>query len=144
MPLPEAIALIDSVPGYEGIASALSQKRAAGKLRVEAIADRGSASVWGVIRLGPEVMGEGPVAIAATLVHEHFHTTQAPLAKTASFWTGVFTRTPVWRRLERPAYRAAVEFLEALARSRPELATMCAAESDATRTSFEAHYGEPL
>jgi hypothetical protein len=143
-PLAEALALIASVPGYETIARSLHDKQTSGKLRLENIADRGSASVWGVIRIGPEVLADGPVALSATLVHEQFHTTQFPLVKTGSFWAGVVTGTPVWRRLERPAYRAAVGFLQALARARPDLAAECAREIGATCASFQSLYGDAL
>jgi hypothetical protein len=140
----EALALIGSLPGYEDVAAHLEDLRAKGKIRVEEIADRGTASVWGVITLGPEALTGGAVGLAETLVHERFHLTQAPLAKTASFWGGVFTGTPVWRRLERPAYNAAVEFLDALAVARPELSDECSSEAESVRAAFLAHYGEPL
>ena len=142
--LVEALALIASVPGYDGVAAELSELRARGKLRVANISDRGQASVWGTITLGPEAFEGGAVGLAETLVHERFHLTQFPLSKTVSFWSGVFTRTPVWRRLERPAYRAALEFLGALAAARPELADECFTEAEAVRASFLAHYGEAL
>jgi hypothetical protein len=142
--LDDALALIASVPGYEGVARSLRDKQTGGKLRLEAIEDRGSASVLGVIRIGPEVLADGPVALAATLVHEHFHTTQFPLVKTVSFWVGAFTGTHVWQRLERPAYQAAVEFLETLALARPDLAAECGREIEATRASFQAFYNAAL
>ena len=142
--LDDAIALIARVPGYEGVAAELSELRVRGRLRVANISDRGQASVWGTITLGPEAFEGGAVGLAETLVHERFHLTQFPLAKTASFWGGVFTGTPVWCRLERPAYRAALAFLDALAAARPELADECFSESEAVRASFSAHYGEAL
>ncbi len=142
--LDDALALIASVPGYEEVAQSLRDKQTAGKLLCEDIEDRGSASMLGVIRIGPETLSDGPVALAATLVHEHFHTTQPPLTKTASLWAGVFTRTHIWRRLERPAYRAAVEFLQALARARPNLAETCAHEIAANESAFRALYNDAL
>lgn len=142
--LDEALALIASAPGYEAVAAHLEDLRSKGKIRVEEIADRATASVWGALALGPEALTGGAVGLAETLVHERFHLTQAPLAKTASFWGGVFTGTPVWRRLERPAYRAAVAFLDALAQVRPDLAFACSSESEAVRAAFLAHYGAEL
>ncbi len=142
--LDDALALIASVPGYGAVVGSLHEKRSAGKLRLEDIEDRGSASALGVIRIGPEALSDGPVALAATLVHEQFHTTQFPLTKTASFWAGAITRTHVWRRLERPAYRAAVEFLQALARARPDLADQCAHEIAANESAFRALYNDAL
>ena len=142
--LDEALALIGSVPGYEAVAAQLAGLRARGRLRVEEISDRGTASVWGVITLGPEAFEGGLVGLAETLVHERFHLTQFPLARTVSFWGGVLTWTPVWRRLERPAYRAALDFLAALAAARPELAEECSSEAESVRAAFLAHYGAAL
>ena len=142
--LEEALALIGSAPGYGAVAAHLAALRARGRIRVEAISDRGTASVWGVITLGPEAFEGGAVGLAETLVHERFHLTQFPLAKTVSFWGGVFTGAPVWRRLERPAYRAALDFLSSLSLARPDLEGECLSESEAVRAAFLAHYGEPL
>jgi hypothetical protein len=136
-----ALALVEATPGYEAIGADLQQHWESGKLRIEPISDRGTTSFRGVIRIGPETLADGPIATAATLVHEHHHTTQFPLLKTASFWAGIFTATPVWRRLERPAYQAAVAFLTALALSRPDLAEACQQEIEATRASFASFYG---
>ncbi|MGC4047448.1 MAG: hypothetical protein QM758_26940 [Armatimonas sp.] len=135
-----AIALVTETPGYGSMGADLRQRWESGKLRLEPIDDRGTTSFNGIIRIGPETLADGPVATAATLVHEHFHTTQFPLSKTVSFWSGVITQTPVWQRLERPAYRAAVAYLEALAQSHPNLAAICHQEINATRSSFETFY----
>lgn len=139
-----ALVLVGQTPGYESTAADLNRRWKSGKLRIEPITDRGNASFSGVIRIGPETLADGLVATAATLVHEQFHTTQFPLAKTASFWSGIVTGTPVWQRLERPAYRAAVAFLETLAQSRPDLASDCQREIVATRVSFQSFYEDTL
>lgn len=139
-----AITLVSETPGYSHIAADLHQRWNSGKLRIEPITDRGTTSFNGIIYIGPETLGDGLVATAATLVHEHFHTTQFPLTKTVSFWSGVFTSTPVWQRLERPAYRAAVAFLEALSQSRPDLTRDCQHEIAATHASFQSFYKDTL
>lgn len=134
----EAIALIASVPGYAPVAERL-QRRA---IRfVPDLLDRGEARLDGVILIGPEALFAGPIGLAETLVHEEFHTRQSPLLKTHSFWSGVFTRTPVMARYERPAYEAAARFLEALALARPEHAEEARAEAELVRSSYTTFYG---
>ena len=142
--LNEALALIDSVPEYADAAAHLRSLRARGRLRIESISDRGRATFNGIVALGPEAFAGGVVGLAETLIHERFHLAQFPLDKTKSFWSGVFTKTPVWRRLERPAYQEARTFLEALAKARPELAADARAEVRALEAAFQIHYGEAL
>jgi hypothetical protein len=69
---------------------------------------------------------------------------QNPLLKTASFWGGVLTRTPVMRRYEQPAYQSAVDFLEAVRRTHPHLADEAQAEQNAIRQVFAADFDGAL
>lgn len=134
----EAIALIARVPGYEAIARNLTRCTVR---YVPELGDRGQATLTGVILIGPEALFGGMVGLAETLVHEEFHTRQNHLLKTHSFWSGVFTRTPVMARYERPAYQAALDFLAALAATCSEHASEALAEADAVRASYTAFYG---
>ena len=134
--LTEALALIARVPGYAGIAQNLTRRT----IRyIPTLVDRGQATLLGVILIGPEALEGSLVGLAETLVHEEFHTRQNHLLKTHSFWSGVFTRTPVMARYERPAYQAALDFLQALA-TLPEFADEALAEADAVRTSYALLY----
>lgn len=137
--LAAAIGLIESVPGYEAVAAHLRQCT----IRyVPTLEDRGEVTRFsGVVLIGPEALQSGLVGLAETLVHEEYHTRQHPLCKTHSFWSGVFTRTDVMARYERPAYRAAANFLEALARAHPEHADEARAEAEVVRASYTAFYG---
>lgn len=142
--LPEvaaALELIARVPGYAPVALAL---RKAHPRYLPTLTDRGQATLGGGVYVGPEAVEGGVVGLAETLVHEHFHTRQSPLAKTPSFWKGVFTRTPVMARYERPAYQAAVTFLKALAQALPEYREEALAEAEAVQISYEALYRLPL
>ena len=134
----QAIALIARVPGYEDTAQNLKRRTVR---YVPELGDRGQATLTGVILIGPEALLGGVVGLAETLVHEEFHTRQNPFLKTHSFWSGVFTRTPVMARYERPAYQAALDFLGALAAACPEYAGEALAEAQAVRASFTAFYG---
>lgn len=140
-----AIGLIAAVPGYEGEAESLSGLLAAGRIRfVPALADRAQATLTGVILLGPEALSSNLLSLAETLVHEQHHRRQFPLLKTASFWAGVVTGTHVMRRYERPAYEAALRFLEAAERALPGWAAEARAERRAVAASFQTHYGDVL
>ena len=138
LPIAEAIALIGRVPGYERVAQNLVRRT----IRyIPTLEDRGQATLTGVILIGPEALLGSLVGLAETLVHEEFHTRQSHLLKTHSFWSGVFTRTPVMARYERPAYQAALDFLAALGGAFPEYAAEARAEYDMVQVSFEASYG---
>ncbi|WP_395090086.1 hypothetical protein [Armatimonas sp.] len=132
-----AIALIACVPGYEAIAQNLTRRTVR---YVPELSDRGQATLTGVILIGPEALLGSVVGLAETLVHEEFHTRQNHLLKTHSFWSGVFTRTPVMARYERPAYQAALDFLAVLAVSHPEHAGEAHAEAEAVQSSYTALY----
>jgi hypothetical protein len=134
----EALALVGSVPGYGEIARNLSQRTVR---YVPTLEDRGQATLRGVILIGPEALEGSLIGLAQTLVHEEFHTRQNHFLKTHSFWSGVFTRTRVMARYERPAYQAALEFLAALAVAFPEHADEARAEANAVRTSYQIFYG---
>jgi hypothetical protein len=135
--LAEAIALIASVPGYEPIAQNLTRRTVRYEPTLE---DRGQATLTGAVLIGPEALLGGVVGLAETLVHEEYHTRQNHLLKTHSFWSGVFTKTPVMARYERPAYQAAADFLEALARAQPAHADEARAEAELVRASYRALY----
>ncbi|WP_309719214.1 hypothetical protein [Armatimonas sp.] len=134
----EAIALIARVPGYAPIAQNLARRTVR---YVPTLEDRGQATLLGVILIGPEALQGSLVGLAETLVHEEFHTRQNHFLKTYSFWSGVFTRTPVMARYERPAYQAALDFLSALAAVSPEHSDEALAEYDMVQASFSAFYG---
>ena len=154
----EAISLIRSVLGYEAESQILAQLLSDGKIRYEtALEDRAHAGLLGTITLGPEPFAPGNtvLGLAETLIHERFHLTQNPLAKTASFWTGIATNTvsflrkettksDVMARYEKPAYQAAEAFLEKFRQTFPELAEQSDTELFAVRSTFESAYGETL
>ena len=139
-----AITLIAAVPGYQQAAGDL--QRAA--IHIDSrLVDRGRASLRGVITLGPEPFAgpepEALVGLAATLVHEHWHTRQNPFRKTASFWRGVVTRAHPMRDYEWPAYQRQAAFLRALATARPDLRAAAERERAAVLATFQAVYGAP-
>lgn len=139
----DALKLIDSVPGYDQTAARLKG------LVIEylpSLPDRARITLRSKIIVGPAAIvdgDDGPVGLAGTLVHEEFHARQHPLLKTASFWVGVFTRTPVMARFEWPAYYAQVDFLRALSTSRPDLAQAAGREIDAIIEAVHRYYGPP-
>src|SRR3569833_1420064 len=126
----QAFDIIDSVPGYG---------KTAGNLRLLSIEylpslpDRAHTSLRSKIIVGPEALLESQklFSLAGTLVHEEYHTRQNPFLKTVSFWAGIAMRKPVMARYERPAYRAQIDFLRALAKARPELSEAVDAEISA-------------
>lgn len=137
-----ALELIRSTPGYETVAADLQSLHARGRVHyVPTLPDRAHAGLLGAITLGPEAVTGSALSLAETLVHEHFHLKrQSHLAKTVSFWAGIATRTPVMARYERPAYQAALDFLAAVARARPDLAGEAEAEAGAVGATFAAQY----
>jgi len=142
-----AIELIATVPDYESVAADLEQRRRSGKIRYAPdLDDRGIAGLDGVITLGPEPFAPGAtlLGLAETLVHEAYHLKQNPLLKTTSFWTGVFTGTPPMRRYEKPAYLAALRFLNAVARTHPERVEEANREANAVHATYHSAYGEEL
>ncbi len=141
----EAIALILRTPGYEEAARDLSDTVARGKMRFAAdIEDRAHAGLTGVYHIGDEALNGSCLGLAETLIHERHHTHQNPLAKTASFWKGAFTGANIMRDYERPAYEAAIEFLQAVERWLPDLADEARQEQSAIRQVFLTEYGEAL
>ena len=143
--LEQAIAIIAITPGYAPAAQALRRLMARGRIRFHAeLEDRAQAGLTKTITLGPEAMESHPVSLAQTLVHELFHLHQNPLLKTVSFWSGVATRTPVMRRYEQPAYRAAYDFLEAVKSSQPDFAEIAQSEQEAIQQVFARDYGGGL
>jgi hypothetical protein len=146
LPLHEAIHLIRTTPGYAEVAIDLAQRASQGQIRVDAfLEDRAQAGLLGTITLGEEAATASALSLAQTLVHEHFHLRrQHPLQKTTSFWSGVVSRTPVMSRYEKPAYRAAWDFLEATKASHPNLASEAQEEQNAIAQVFEMSFGEPL
>jgi hypothetical protein len=141
--LEAALALIERTPGYAEAGAELRSLAARGRIVLLAgMEDRAHTGLTGRIYLGPEPFAEGSaLGLAETLIHERFHLHQVPLLKTASFWAGVFTGTPVMRRYEAPAYRAALDFLEAVEAAFPELAAEARREQAAVRAVFAANYG---
>lgn len=137
-----AIALIESVPGYDAVARDLRHLAATGRIRFDAaLIDRAHAGLLGAITLGPEPLAADPLGLAETLVHEHHHLKrQNPFAKTSSFWLGVATGTPVLARYEKPAYDAALRFLEAVAAAFPDLRARAESEHAAVTQNFAAEY----
>jgi len=141
----EAIALILRTPGYEDAARDLADAVARGKMRFAAdIEDRAHAGLTGVYHIGDEALSGSRLGLAETLIHERHHTQQNPLAKTASFWKGALTGANVMRDFERPAYEAAIAFLQTVERSLPDLADEARYEQSAIRQVFLSEYGEPL
>ncbi len=141
-----ALELMNRVPGYEPVAADVERRLASGRVRFDrGMEDRGVAGLSGRIYLGREALYSSPLSLAETLVHEHYHLRhQFPLEKTASFWSGVFTGTPVMRRFERPAYRASADFLRAAAAALPEWAEAARHEAAAVAATYAAEYGESL
>ena len=131
--------------GYAPVAETLTRWLDAGRIvYVPTLVDRAHAGLTGRITLGPEALSGSLLGLAETLVHEWWHIArQVPLEKTASFWLGVATGTPTMARYERPAYRAALEFLTAAA-SLPDLAEDAVREADAVRATFATEYRVPL
>lgn len=140
-----ALQLIAATPGYEMAARELAQLAKMGRLYFDAsLEDRAKTGLLKTITIGPESAASSPLSLAQTLVHEQFHLHQNPLLKTVSFWSGVATGSPVMARYERPAYRAAWEFLEAAARVHPHLAAEAHAEQNAISLVFENCFGDEL
>lgn len=142
----DALALIARVDGHAAVARDLEDLLERGRIRfVPTLVDRAHAGLTRRVTLGPEALDGGIVGLAETLVHEHWHLfRQHPLHKTASFWAGVATGTPVMARYERPAYRAALAFLDALGRQFPETAATARAEAQAVAAVFAREYGATL
>jgi hypothetical protein len=121
-----------------------------GQLRFDpTLSDRAVTDWRGHITVGSEPMTGCLVGLAETLVHEQFHRTQPAYAKTLSFWGGIITQTPVWRRLEMPAYRAAYAFLIAMEQyavesERSDWIREAQQERFAVLHAFQALYGIPL
>jgi hypothetical protein len=142
----EALRLIRTTPGYAEVGVDLAQLASEQRIRVNpTLDDRAHAGLLGTITLGPEAAESGALSLAQTLVHEYFHLRrQNPFLKTASFWTGVATRTPVMMRYEKPAYQAAHDFLEAAKKAHPQLAEEAEAEQSAIRQVFASGFGGTL
>jgi hypothetical protein len=140
-----ALQLLAATPGYEMMARELNQLAQKRRILVdESLADRAQTGLLKTIVLGPEAAASSPLSLAQTLVHEQFHLHQNPLLKTVSFWSGIATRTPVMARFERPAYRAAWVFLEAVACAHSCLSSEARAEQNAIRLVFENDYRQNL
>lgn len=140
-----AIALVARTPGYGVVGAGLAAHLNRGRIGCDAaLPDRAQAGLTGRIMLGPEAMDSPTLSLAQTLVHEWHHVHQFPLEKTASFWLGALMGRPVMRRFERPAYRAALRFLGAVAEAFPDLAEAADAERRAIEAVFEAEYGGPI
>ena len=140
-----ALSLIRATPNYAPVADALELLRKQGYLTFNAtLPDRATTDWQGHIVVGPEAAFASVVGLAETLVHEQFHRTQPVYAKTLSFWGGVFTQSSVWERLERPAYRAAYDFLSAVENYSPTHAEVARQEKRAVKQSFQANYNAPL
>lgn len=144
--LQEALQIVRATPGYAAVSVELAQLAEEGKIDSDPnLEDRAEARLFGTLLLGPEAMHASPLSLAQTLVHEHFHLRrQNPFLKTLSFWRGVVTGTPVMRRYEQPAYQAAHDFLEAVKRSRPDLAGEVEFEQRAIRQVFASAFGGTL
>ncbi len=143
--LSEALELIRATPGYLETGVALAQLASENRIRIDGnLPDRACTNVWGIITLGPEAIESSALSLAQTLVHERYHLRQNPFLKTASFWTGVLTRTPVMRRYEQPAYQAALDFLEVVKRTQPHLTVEANSEQNAIRVVFANDYGVAL
>ena len=143
----EAITLVRRTPGYAAVAQELAQLLADGKIRYyPTLNDRAHTGLTGNVTLGPEPFEDSGtvLGLAETLVHERFHLHQSPLEKTASFWTGIFTKSDAMIRYERPAYQAAQAFLEAYKAAHPQDLDLADAELYAVRATFQTSYGEVL
>jgi len=140
-----AIALVRRTPGYGIVGAGLQAHLGRGRIHFDpALPDRAQAGLTGRIVLGPEAMGSPTLSLAQTLVHEWHHAHQFPLEKTVSFWLGVALGRPVMRRFERPAYRAALRFLQDVAQAFPDSADAAQAEQQAIAAVFAAEYGGPI
>jgi len=141
----QAVQLIQATPGYAKTGVELAQMASENRIRVNLdLDDRAHAGLMGAITLGPEAANSSFLSLAQTLVHEHFHLQQNPLLKTASFWSGVATRTSPMLRYEKPAYQAAFQFLEAIKKVRPALADEAESEQAAIRQVFFDGFNEDL
>lgn len=140
--LQAALSLIAATPGYQRHAEELRRLAERGRIRFDAAMEaRAEAGLTKIITLGPEALTSHPLSVAQTLVHELYHLHQNPFLKTVSFWSGVATGTPVMRRYEQPAYRAAYEFLEVVKTSQPQLAAVAQSEQNAISQVFAQGYG---
>ena len=140
-----AIALVSRTPGYGVVGAGLTAHLAGDKIACDAaLPDRAQAGLTGRIVLGPEAINAPTLSLAQTLVHEWHHVRQFPLEKTVSFWLGILTGRPVMRRYERPAYRAAIRFLDAVAGAFPALEENAHRERSAIEAVFDAEYGGPI
>src|SRR5690349_20484335 len=118
--LGSAFQIIRSTPGYAKIAVELAQLASDNRIRIDReLEDRAQAGLLGTIILGVEAIESHPLSLAQTLLHEYYHLKQNPFEKTISYWCGVWKRTPVMQRFERPAYRAALDFLQSVENSHP-------------------------
>ncbi|MFM7323017.1 MAG: hypothetical protein ACKO5K_16075 [Armatimonadota bacterium] len=142
----DAIARIGAVPGYASVARDLGALLDAGRIRHDPdLEDRAVVEWTGMVVLGEEPFQGASVGLEETLVHEHHHRKrQANLMKSASFWTGVVTKTPVMARYERPAYRAALDYLAAVGVARPDDRIDAEREAEAVRRTWEIVYRLPL
>lgn len=145
LPLNPAIDLVRRTPGYQKIGVELAQLASENRIRFDAtMEDRAQTALSGIITLGEEAVASSALSLAQTLVHEHFHLHQNPLQKTVSFWGGIVSRTPVMARYEKPAYRAAWNFLEAAKMAHPQWAHEAQAEQNAIAQVYETSFGAPL
>lgn len=146
MEMEDALRLIRSTRGYESVAIDLAQLWAGGKIRFNPeLPDRANTELWGTITIGPEAASARPLSLAQTLVHEHHHLRhQHPLQKTASFWSGVASRTNPMRAYEKPAYQAALDFLDAVEQQHPNLALEARMEMVQAADAFESGYNETI
>lgn len=143
--LQAALHLIAATPSYAPLAQTLAQLATDGKIRHDPnLPDRAVTHLSGDITLGNEALNSAPLSLAETLVHESHHRTQNPFAKTASYWAGIATGTNPMLRYERPAYQAAVDFLQAVVRASPADAAFAAQEIDEVRDAFAQNYGGTL
>ena len=138
----EAVRLIAATPGYADVARDLERLAVRGGIRfAPALVDRAHAGLLGTITLGPEALEGSVLSLAQTLVHEHYHLRrQTPFHKTVSFWRGVFTGRPVMQAYERPAYQAALDFLDAVAHALPDYADEAHMERAEVTAAFHANY----
>lgn len=139
----QALRIIRATRGYESVSADLAQLNADGKIRFNPdLQDRANTELWGAITLGPEAANARPLSLAQTLVHEHHHLrNQNPLQKTASFWSGVVSHANPMKNYEQPAYQAALDFLDAVETSIPELALEARMEMVQVADAFEGGYG---
>lgn len=142
----DAIALIRRTSGYTDVADDLDAWFASLDVIYDPnLPDRAQVSVLGTLILGPEPFEPPLLGLAETLVHEHHHRfRQHHLQKTVSVWAGIATRTPVMARYERPAWRAALAFVQTVRQHQVCDPAECDAEEHAIRTSWEIHYQIPL